>query len=164
MAGPLVIAPLLPLVLRPVAAVWLGAAHPVVGSLDVWRSVVIDEPARLITGHGFETALRGRFVGLLAPDAPNSFLFEVWYELGLVGALAGAVALYRSASRAGRDHPLLVPGTVAAFATAFAFACLGIGTAQMWWFTALVVTILMFVAIERGQFRTTRPKAMLQRR
>jgi hypothetical protein len=34
----------------------------------------------------------------------------------------------------------------------------------MWWFTALVVTILMFVAIERGQFRTTRPKAMLQRR
>jgi hypothetical protein len=164
MAGLLVIAPLLPLVLRPVAAVWLGAAHPVVGSLDVWRSVVIDEPARLITGHGFETALRGRFVGLLAPDAPNSFLFEVWYELGLVGALAGAVALYRSASRAGRDHPLLVPGTVAAFATAFAFACLGIGTAQMWWFTALVVTILMFVAIERGQFRTTRPKAMLQRR
>ena len=38
-----------------------------------------------------------------------------------------------------------------------------VGTAQMWWFTALVVTILMFVAIERGQFRTNRPKAILQR-
>jgi len=28
----------------------------------------------------------------------------------------------------------------------------------------LAVTILMFVAIERGRFRTTRPKAMLLRR
>ena len=163
MAGLLILAPLLPFVLRPLAAGWLGTAHPVVASLDIWRSVIIDEPARLITGHGFETALRGRFVGLLAPDAPSTFLFEVWYELGLVGALAGAVALHRSTSRAGRDHPLLVPGTVAAFATAFTYACLGIGTAQMWWFTALVVTILMFVAIERGQFRTNRPKAILQR-
>ena len=126
--------------------------------------MIVDEPVRLITGHGFETALRGRFVGLLDPGAPSTFLFEVWYELGVVGALAGAVALYRAARSAGRDHPLLVPGIVAAFATAFAFACLGIGTAQVWWFTALAVTILMFVAIERGQFRTTRPKAMLLRR
>jgi hypothetical protein len=164
MALLLALAPLLPFVLRPLAAAWLGAAHPVAASLDIWRAVILDEPARLITGHGFETALRGRFVGLLDPAAPSTLLFEVWYELGIVGALAGAVALYRSATRAGRDHPLLVPGILAAFATAFAFACLGIGTAQVWWFTALAVTILMFVAIERGQFRTTRPKAMLLRR
>jgi hypothetical protein len=31
-------------------------------------------------------------------------------------------------------------------------------------FTALVVLVLIFVAIERGQFRTTRPKAMMLRR
>ena len=132
-------------------------------SLESWRLVVMGEPARLITGHGFETALRGRFVGLLPPNAPSTLLFEVWYELGVIGALAAAVALATAAGRAGRDHPLLVPGIVGAFAAAFAFACLGVGTAQVWWFTALVVTVLVFVAAERGQFRTTRPKAILKR-
>jgi hypothetical protein len=34
----------------------------------------------------------------------------------------------------------------------------------VWWFTALVVLVLIFVAIERGQFRTTRPKAVLRRK
>jgi hypothetical protein len=34
---------------------------------------------------------------------------------------------------------------------------------QMWWFTALVVVVLVFVAAERGQFRTKRPKAFLRR-
>ena len=33
---------------------------------------------------------------------------------------------------------------MAAFTTAFAFACLGIGTAQIWWFTALAVIVLLF--------------------
>jgi hypothetical protein len=163
MAGLIMVAPLLPLILHPVAAALLGPADPVTLSLESWRLVVLTEPARLITGHGFETALRGRFIGLLPPNAPSMLLFEVWYELGLVGALAGAVALWSAARRAGRDHPLLVPGIVAAFGTAFAFACLGIGTAQVWWFTALAVTVLVFVAAERGQFRTTRPKAIFRR-
>ena len=163
MAGLLVLAPLLPFVLHPLAAAVLGPADPAVQSLESWRLVVMGEPARLITGHGFETALRGRFVGLLPPNAPSTLLFEVWYELGVIGALAGAVALATAAGRAGRDHPLLVPGIVGAFAAAFAFACLGVGTAQVWWFTALVVTVLVFVAAERGQFRTTRPKAILRR-
>ena len=68
-----------------------------------------------------------------------------------------------AATRAGHGHPPLVPGVMGAFAAAFALACLGIGTAQMWWFTALAVLVLIFVAAERGQFRTTRPKAIFQR-
>jgi hypothetical protein len=162
MAGLLVLAPLLPFLLKPLALDLLGAKDPLVKSLDVWRSVVIGEPARLVTGHGFETALRGR-PALLAWEAPNTLLFEVWYELGFVGAFAGATALFTSAREAGRDHPLLVPAIMAAFATAYALACLGIGMAQIWWFTALAVVVLVFVAAERGQFRTKRPKAMLRR-
>ena len=111
MAGLLLFAPLLPFVARPLAASLLGGDAPLVASLDVWRSVVVDEPLRLVTGHGFETALRGRFVGFLPLEAPSTLLFEVWYELGVVGAVAGAVALYSAARSAGRDHPLLVPGS-----------------------------------------------------
>jgi hypothetical protein len=164
MAGLLLVAPLLPFLLRPLVALILGDGSGAVAHLDAWRDVVLNEPVRLITGHGFETALRSRYVGFLPQATPSTLLFEIWYELGIVGAWAAAVALGASARRAGRDHPLLVPGILAAFATAFAFACLGIGTAQVWFLTTLAAAVLIFVAAERGQFRTTRPKAMLRRR
>jgi hypothetical protein len=90
-------------------------------------------------------------------------LFEIWYELGVVGAAAAAVALHAAVHSAGRGHPALVPGGMAAFAAAFTFAIFGIGTAQMWWVTTLATVTLVFVAAERGQFRTTRPKAILSR-
>lgn len=163
MAGLLALGPLIPFILRPIATLFLASQHPTMRTMRIWRSVVAGEPERLVTGHGFETALRGRLEGLLPVNAPNTILFELWYELGLVGALAAAFALYAAVTACGRSSPPLVPGMVAAFATAFAFACLGIGTAQMWWFTALALVVLVFVAIERGQFRTTRPKARLPR-
>jgi hypothetical protein len=87
----------------------------------------------------------------------------VWYDLGIIGALAGAAALCLSALRAGREDPPLVPAIMALFAGAFTLACLGVGMAQMWWFSALVAVVLIFVATERGQFRTTRPKASFPR-
>lgn len=163
MAGLLLLGPVVPFILKPLAKFGLGAGSAAGASLDVWRRIVLNEPLRLLTGHGLETALRGRIFGLVPPAAPSTFLFEVWYELGLVGAVAGAVLLYRAALAAGRQRPTLGPGILAAFATAFALACLGIGTALVWWFTALVVVMLIFVAVERGQFRTTRPKAILRR-
>ncbi len=164
MGGLLVLAPLLPFVARPLAGLFLASSDPVLRSMRIWRSIITSEPVRLITGHGFESSLRGRLEGLIPINAPNTLLFELWFELGIVGAVAGAVALHGAARAAGRNHAALVPGMMAAFATAFSFACLGIGTAQMWWFTTLAVVVLVFVAIERGQFRTTRPKARLFRR
>lgn len=163
-AGLLAAAPLLPFVARPIGSALFGPTAPGVLSLKSWQKVVTTEPVRLITGHGFETALRGRFVGLVPMNAPTTALFEFWYELGVVGALAAAFALYASVRRAGRDVPLLVPGAMAAFATAFTVACIGVGLTVVWWLTALAMTVLVFVAIERGQFRTSRPKVSRLRR
>jgi hypothetical protein len=163
MAGLLLFAPLIPFILEPLAELVLGPKAPLTVSLESWRRIILDDPLRLITGHGLETALRGRIFGLVAPTAPNTILFEIWYELGLVGAVAGAIMLWRAAMAAGGQRPVLAPGIMAAFATAYGLGCLGIGAAQVWWFTALVVVVLIFVAIERGQFRTTRPKAVLRR-
>ena len=163
MSGSLALGPLVPLIVRPLASALLERTDPIWISNAVWQRVITREPFHLITGHGFETALRGRFAGLLPPQAPSTLPFEVWYDLGIIGAFAGAAALFYSAARAGREDPPLVPAIMAAFATAFTFACLGITTAQMWWFTALVALVLIFVATERGQFRTTRPKASFPR-
>ena len=109
-AGLLAVAPLLPFIARPVGAALFGPLSPGVLTLKSWQRIVTTEPVRLITGHGFETALRGRVFGLIPVNAPSTALFAIWYELGVVGALAAAFALYASIRRAGRDVPLLVPG------------------------------------------------------
>ncbi|ACL56387.1 hypothetical protein [Methylobacterium nodulans] len=158
-AGLLALAPLLPFLLRPLVTPLLGTLHPLAMSLKTWQRVVTSEPLRLLTGHGFETALRGRAVGLLPPSAPTSLLFEIWYELGVVGAFAAAFVLWSAILQSGRDHPTLAPGAMATAMTAFASACLGIGTTVIWWLTSVAVAVLAFIAIERGQFRTSRPKA-----
>jgi hypothetical protein len=160
MAGLLAAAPLLPFILTPIFESLSPDTLQARGAA-IWRSLVLEEPLRLITGHGFETALRGRLVGLLPSAAPRTVLFEIWYELGIVGAFAGAYALWASVKATGRLHAPLLPGAMAAFASAYTAACMGIGTAQMWWFTALVLVVLIFTAAERGQFRTTRPKAVV---
>jgi hypothetical protein len=163
MAGLLLLAPLIPFVLPPLLRVFLQNGTDVLASLEVWRIIILDEPIRLVTGHGFETALRDRLLGRLPDQTPSTLLFQSWYELGLVGVVAGAVALADGSARAGRDYPPLVPGMMASFASAYGFACLGIiGTAQIWWLTAVAVVVLLFAAVERGQFRTTRPKAFIR--
>ncbi|KQP58693.1 hypothetical protein [Methylobacterium sp. Leaf112] len=158
-AALLVGAPLLPFLARPVASTLLGPASPGALSLKTWQKIVTTEPLRLVTGHGFETALRGRIVNLLPANAPTTLLFELWYELGVVGAVAAAFALQAAIRRSGRGTPVLVPGAMAAFAAAFTITCIGVGLTVMWWLTTLTVVILAFVAVARGQFRTRRPKA-----
>ncbi len=157
-AGLLALAPLVPFLLRPFMSLVFGAQHPLTASVRVWARVVAAEGFRLVTGHGFEMALRGRLVGLLPPDAPTSVLFALWYELGVVGAIAAAFALHGTIRHAGANHAVLVPGAMAAFAATFAFACLGVGLNVMWWFTAVAVLVLAFVATARGQFRHRLPR------
>jgi hypothetical protein len=157
----LALAPLLPFLLRPIASLVLGSTAPSSISLKIWQKLVTSEPLRLITGHGFETALRGRFMNLPPMNAPTTMLFELWFELGIVGALATAFALYSAIRGTGREVSLLVPGAIAAFATAFTIGCIGVGLTAIWWLTSLAIALLAFVAIEQGQFRASRPKASL---
>jgi hypothetical protein len=157
-------APLLPFLARPVAATVFGALSPAALSLKSWQRVVTSEPVRLVTGHGLETALRGRLVGLVPVNAPTTALFEFWYELGIVGAFAAAFALFAAIRRAGDEAPALVPGAMACFASAFSVACLGIGLTTVWWLATLAIAVMVFIAVERGQFRTSRPKVARLRR
>jgi hypothetical protein len=158
------LAPLLPFLARPVASALFGPLSPTALSLKSWQKVVTSEPVRLVTGHGLDTALRGRLVGLVPANAPTTALFEFWYELGIVGAFAAAFALFAAIRRAGRDASALVPGAMACFASAFSVACLGVGLTAVWWLSAIAIAIMVFVAVERGQFRTRRPKVARLRR
>jgi hypothetical protein len=158
-AASILLAPLVPFLAAPFTGDSPGA---ILAPLLVWRELILDEPLRLITGYGLESSLRGRATGLVPAGAPNSVLFEIWFELGIVGAVAGAVALHGAVLAAARQHPALTPGALAAFTSAFVMAGMGVATTQMWWVTTLIVVALIFIAVARGQFRTKRPKALLR--
>ncbi len=159
-AGSLLFAPLLPFLLAPIAGA-LGGDLPALSaaSFRTWAEIVRQEPVQLITGHGLDTVMRGRISGFLPANTPVTILFETWYELGLVGAAAGATSLWFAIHGAGRMPGALAAGGVAAYATAFALTALGFATLQSWWLMTLAAVALLFSAIARGQYRTDRPKA-----
>jgi hypothetical protein len=159
-AGLLLLAPLIPFVLMPFTDVFrMVGLDGLSASLTVWTDIVRAEPVKLITGHGLDTVLRGRSGGFLPAATPVSILFETWYELGLVGAVAGAGSLWFAITGAGRMQGPLAAGGVAAYATAFALTAFGFATLQSWWLMTLAAVALLFTAIVRGQYRTERPKA-----
>ncbi len=157
-AGLVLFAPLIPFVLRPLAKLLLGASHPTTETIRVWTRTVSDDPLRLITGHGFETAMRARDAGLVPAGAPRGLLFEVWFELGLLGALALAFLLARAVRAAAEGARAVAPGAVMSVVVAMMLAVSGQVGLQSWWVTMLGIAVVVLVAVEHGQHRTDRPR------
>jgi hypothetical protein len=128
-------------------------------TMQLWSDIIFADPARLLTGHGLETALRNRISQQLDPSAPKSLLFEVWYELGVLGALATAVALAAGIAAAARLGRAVAPFALGCMGFAFALSVIGLGTSQTWWITALAATAIIFGAVANGEFKTERPLA-----
>ncbi len=152
------------LLLFPAASVVLsrsGAPDP--GSwryaVETWADAMAVEPLRLVTGHGFGAFGRDRMMGSLPAGVPDTSFFQLWYELGLLGAVAAASALAAGPLAARESYGAILPGVVATFGTALALAAAGTGTGQAWWPGTIGIVLLLFVAVRRGQFRTRRPRA-----
>lgn len=157
MAFLVALTPLLPFLLDPILPsgtedqAWLGAFR-------AWASVVASDPVRLITGHGFGSVVQGRLAGSLPAAVPDTPLVQIWYDLGIVGALIAAIGLWVGPRSAVESYAPLLPSVVGAFATVSTLACMGVGNGQAWAPAAVSASILMFVAAQRGQFRTRRPR------
>jgi O-antigen ligase len=158
-----VAAPLLPFALTALANSFFGGDVTMLKSLVVWRDSVLAEPVRLITGHGLDTALRSQLAGILPLGAPQSILFEIWYELGLLGALPVAFLLASAALAARGLGDAIAPCLIGAILNVLAFACLGLVGSQTWWLTLIAVASVAFTAVIHGRFGTRRPKAVLGR-
>ncbi len=160
MAGILALAPLLPFAVAFLTdSSGFGNAA---ASLNVWRDIVLSDPLRLITGHGLETALYSPESSALPVGTPRTVLFEVWYELGVVGAFAAAALSLLVVLSIGNRPSAMAPGELATIASAFTCGVLGISSAQSWWFTTLAAAALILIAAERSQFRTQRPPVILK--
>ncbi len=156
--GLVIVAPALPFLMRPASKLMFGSTHPRVEMVRSWGRIVYDDPARLFTGHGLDTALRAKLAGLVPTSAPSGILFEVWFELGFLGAIALALLLTRAVDGASRLQGGAGPGALMTITVAFALAAAGQGAAQAWWLVGLALAAITAVAVDRGQYRTTRPR------
>lgn len=150
-------APALPLVL---AFVLPGrAAGGWLAPMLVWADLIRGEGLRLITGHGLDTATRGVAAGFLPAGTPHGILFQVWYELGIVGACTWAALVARAFTAAGRTSGAIAPFLLAGLVCGLVIAISGLSTAQSWWVTEVWVVAIAFAAVAKGQYRTVRPAA-----
>jgi hypothetical protein len=162
MAALLLSSPVLILAIDPLAA-RLDPEGPF-GQLHVWAEIVRSEGLKLITGHGFDTAVRASTAGLLPAGAPRGMLFEIWYELGLMGIGVFAILMwcaFTSAAQMGRATGAFL---MAGVATVLAVSIAGISISQLWWTTQLAGVALAFAVALRTQAReTTRAPTLNQR-
>jgi hypothetical protein len=125
----------------------------------IWGAIIKNEVPRLVTGHGLDTAIRGITMGYLPPQTPRGILFECWYELGIVGALATAAVASAAFLLAGTTHPGVAPFLLAGLVSTLTIAIWSENSAQIWWVSLLGAVAIVFVCVLRGQYRTSRPAA-----
>lgn len=167
-AGALVFfaAPFLCLGLRYVTAHHYLTLLPMIKSfatpLYAWADIIKIAPVRLITGYGLDAS-----VSALQPRAgeaiiaPKSFIFEIWFELGVLGALGVTTLIVLSAMTISRLHERVAPFALANYACVLVLIFSGIVTTQLWWVTLLCLNLIIIKAVIRGQRRSGRLKAKL---
>lgn len=129
-----------------------------------WWSVSAADPLRMITGRGFDAANALRTTDLIPADARIGLLSDIWFDLGALGAffLGGIVVIaFRAVSRFGLE---LAPAALASLSAALIFAIAERGATQTWWLNGMIVLAVVLMSVERGRYRTVRPRADLKRR
>jgi hypothetical protein len=161
LAALVLFAPILPFLARSSAKLLLGGQSAQVEAIRVWSRVVAEDPVRWFTGHGLDTALRAVLAGLVPAGAPRGLLFEVWFELGFLGAAALALLLWSACRGTSKLERAVGPGALATVVAAFLIATLGVAGTQSWWLASIVIACVAVFAVNQGQFRTKRPKSTI---
>jgi hypothetical protein len=162
-AAVILLAPILPAI-SPTLSHWfyhakLSTLPEPFPPLAVAADLVLHDPARLLTGRGLDAAIKGMEAGLLPQRIPRNILFEIWYELGIVGAVLAAGAAWLGFQALGKAGEKVAPYLIAALAAALALGVLVLDFSQMWWINLLAVSAIAGNAAVRSQYRTNRPSA-----
>ena len=116
-------------------------------------------PGRLLTGYGYSTMSRAISSGFIPAPAPGTLALEVWFELGILGALAAAALVAAAFTAAGRVDEHGAPFLLAGITCALVIAFWGLATLHLWWITLLGATAISFGCVLKGQSREGRPAA-----
>ena len=166
---PRLVAPLLAAVmaavtlLAPIAAIlahllWPEAAPAFFRHLAYWGAMIAHDGLRTLIGHGFGAATWGVLGGYLDHATPRSLIFQIWFDLGLLGAASLALVAARACLAVGDERPALAPFLLGGLGAGFAICLLGPAAEQLWWLTLAGLDAIAFALVMRGQFRKRRPR------
>ncbi len=127
----------------------------------LWWDLIQQDPLAVITGRGIEAIARARQTGLVPATVPSTLISDIWFDLGLLGALAAAFLVFLTFRAAGRFGLEVAPFALGGLASAFAFTFLERGATQTWWLNGMTVFAILLMSVERGRYRTVRPRAAL---
>jgi hypothetical protein len=161
-AALIVLAPLIPVAAKLASAV-LGPDSRLAG-LALWSSIVTADPIALLTGRGYNAADAAREALAIPPRAPANLITDIWYDLGAIGAIGFAILVFCMFRAAGRFGLEMAPLALAGLAAAFAFTLIERGATQTWWLNGATVFAIVLLSVERGRYRTVRPRATMTRR
>lgn len=156
----MLIAPLLPFLLRPLTKWVYGAGDVTLEMLRAWGRLVQKDPLRLLTGHGFDVSMRAKAAGFIEPTAPRGLLFEIWYELGFLGVFALSCIFVLTIRYTRQLAPSLAASFLASLVVCFVFAVAGQASMQAWWLTLIGLLMIHLVALAHGHYHTRRPVSM----
>jgi len=122
----------------------------------VWADLIANDGPRLITGHGLVMAASGIRLGYLPAGKPASLMFEIWYDLGLVGAWTFAALILCAFHAAGRTPLNVAPALLAGLVAGLTIATFGLATEQIWWVTLVAIDALAFASLVKGSHRGKR--------
>ncbi|WP_457797380.1 hypothetical protein [Methylocystis sp. S23] len=137
--------------------IWPERAPDFFRHLAFWGHMIASDGLRTLLGHGFGAATWSVLQGYLPPATPRSLIFQIWFDLGLVGAAALALVLARASLEVGQSRPALAPFLLGGVAAGFVICLLGPAAEQLWWLTLAGLDAIAFALVMRGQFRKRRP-------
>lgn len=128
-------------------------------SMRVWADIISGQWPRLVTGHGFDLAYFGPAMGFLPAATPKSLLFMIWYDLGVIGALALAMLTGSVMLLAAKAPPNAAPALLAGLVAIAIIAFSGVATLQIWWITLINCGTIAAALLLKGMRRSHRPPA-----
>ncbi|MCC3246627.1 hypothetical protein LG047_15100 [Methylocystis sp. WRRC1] len=151
------------ILLAPLAAfsthlVWPESPPAFFKHLAFWGHMIASDGPRTLIGHGFGAATWGVLGGYLTPATPRSLIFQIWFDLGVLGAAALALVAVRASLAVGGTRPALAPFLLGGLGAGFVICLLGPAAEQLWWLTLAGLDAIAFALVTRGQFRKRRPR------
>jgi hypothetical protein len=157
--GLFLLAPALALIFAPAVSLLPHAefAEPLRSSAEL----ALREWPRLFTGHGIDMAEQAMDTGFLPEATPRSILFLIWYDLGILGALAFAYLIAGLFFAIGRLSPTYAPPLLGGLVAGLVIAICGAETTQIWWITLNGLDAIAFALFVKAHMRRKRLTAAL---
>jgi hypothetical protein len=130
--------------------------YPIFLQIAEWKGLLFEQPLKLLVGHGLGAWHHIHMAQGLSHVFSPPFLVIMWYEMGLMGAIAHGLFMW-STFRTVREIPneVLRGAALIALYAALTYTYVWSVADKLWWCSILGALVLVFVAIGRLQNAAT---------